>query len=545
MDVEPTAWDSYFQIAGIHGAPYSAWDGAGNGPDPAQIFKGYCTHGSVLFPTWHRPYVALIEQAIQKHALEIAEKYATYQPLWKAAAISLRQPYWDWAASATPPDEIYISDTLTIPGPPNGQPLTVNNPFKWTYRCAQIDSNKIVSDNLKQLRDNIDGKLSSAYNNRRKQALSLLQYVKSWARFSRDDSSKGSGPSQASLEAVHALIHTGFGGISPFFGHMGSPQTAAFDPIFWLHHSQTDRLLSLWLALNSDPNNSELWIPQSKDIDGTWTTPAGGVVDESTDLTPFYNTSQDGHFWKSSDLRVPPNGLFGYSYPEFDGLDFSDRSAVAVAIKNRLNTLYGITVAVQQWHQFHTTGVVTSTSGAWDRADTQTSGPDATAPVVLHWSAHVTAKKFELGGSFCVLLFLGPAPDLPEDWRSSPSYVGEYAAFVNSEPARCANCLKLGMGALVGSNVSLNDAIIERAAVRSLDPSEVVPYLRRELCWRVEGGPTGHVHPGDFDGLEVDVSATPVYLIEKEDDFYPIGELQMYHEVTRGRPGGCLHPHDL
>ena len=50
---------SFFQVGGIHGLPYVAWDSAGES-DPAED-AGYCTHGSVLFPTWHRPYVALYE----------------------------------------------------------------------------------------------------------------------------------------------------------------------------------------------------------------------------------------------------------------------------------------------------------------------------------------------------------------------------------------------------------------------------------------------------------------------------------------------------
>jgi tyrosinase len=52
--------DGYFQIAGIHGRPYLPWDGViGSGVvDPT---RGYCTHGSILFPTWHRPYLALFE----------------------------------------------------------------------------------------------------------------------------------------------------------------------------------------------------------------------------------------------------------------------------------------------------------------------------------------------------------------------------------------------------------------------------------------------------------------------------------------------------
>jgi hypothetical protein len=50
---------SHYSISGIHGEPYVSWDGvqatAGNEN------SGYCTHNSVLFPTWHRPYLALYE----------------------------------------------------------------------------------------------------------------------------------------------------------------------------------------------------------------------------------------------------------------------------------------------------------------------------------------------------------------------------------------------------------------------------------------------------------------------------------------------------
>lgn len=44
---------------GIHGKPFIAWDEApqeGKSKD-----KGYCTHNSILFCTWHRPYLLLFE----------------------------------------------------------------------------------------------------------------------------------------------------------------------------------------------------------------------------------------------------------------------------------------------------------------------------------------------------------------------------------------------------------------------------------------------------------------------------------------------------
>jgi tyrosinase len=46
--------------SGIHGMPYVTWDGSKGSTDPGE-WGGYCTHASILFPTWHRLYVALIE----------------------------------------------------------------------------------------------------------------------------------------------------------------------------------------------------------------------------------------------------------------------------------------------------------------------------------------------------------------------------------------------------------------------------------------------------------------------------------------------------
>jgi tyrosinase len=53
---------SQFGLGGIHGLPNVQWGGSG-GTEPVSQdqWGGYCTHGNVLFPTWHRPYVALYE----------------------------------------------------------------------------------------------------------------------------------------------------------------------------------------------------------------------------------------------------------------------------------------------------------------------------------------------------------------------------------------------------------------------------------------------------------------------------------------------------
>jgi tyrosinase len=57
---------SYYQVAGIHGMPWTSWDGVAGtaGDDKSSSQKGYCPHNMLLFGTWHRPYLALFEVRI-------------------------------------------------------------------------------------------------------------------------------------------------------------------------------------------------------------------------------------------------------------------------------------------------------------------------------------------------------------------------------------------------------------------------------------------------------------------------------------------------
>jgi hypothetical protein len=78
--MDPLDRDSYWQTAGvffrpsllsitwlirrigIHGMPYMPWNES-TLPQSVPVL-GYCTHNSSLFPSWHRPYVALFEVRI-------------------------------------------------------------------------------------------------------------------------------------------------------------------------------------------------------------------------------------------------------------------------------------------------------------------------------------------------------------------------------------------------------------------------------------------------------------------------------------------------
>ena len=111
-----TAWNGITQATAIRTAQFPAWDPAlfanGNIPNEEDIDSrlwnrstqregkkdaGYCSHGSVLFPSWHRPYVTMMEQALCLKMHEIAQEYAVREgrSTYIEAAYRFRMPYFD------------------------------------------------------------------------------------------------------------------------------------------------------------------------------------------------------------------------------------------------------------------------------------------------------------------------------------------------------------------------------------------------------------------------------------------------------------------
>ena len=103
--------------------------------------------------------------------------------------------------------------------------------------------------------------------------------------------------------------------------------------------------------------------------------------------------------------------------------------------------------------------------------------------VVHDWTVRIHFKKYELGQSFAVLIFLGEVPEDASQWRGSPSFVGAHVAFVNSAANQCANCREQADVVSEGF-VHLNRALARH--VSSYEPSVVVPYLRDNLHWRIQ-----------------------------------------------------------
>ena len=106
-------------------------------------------------------------------------------------------------------------------------------------------------------------------------------------------------------------------------------------------------------------------------------------------------------------------------------------------------------------------------------------------PSFWEWTARVEFKKYELGTSFSVLIFLDQVPENPQEWHISPNYVGGHHAFVNSVANRCGNC-RNQQDLVVEGFVHLNHGIAKHSGLGSLAPNFVEPYLKNNLHWRVQ-----------------------------------------------------------
>lgn len=78
----------------------------------------------------------------------------------------------------------------------------------------------------------------------------------------------GSGSPGYDIEYIHNLIHNCVGGL----GTMADLRVAAFDPIFYLHHANVDRLFAMWQALNPDSyiTPTQNWPGSYYEPSGTW-----------------------------------------------------------------------------------------------------------------------------------------------------------------------------------------------------------------------------------------------------------------------------------
>jgi hypothetical protein len=194
---DPTSWA--YQAA-MHGtfAP----------EPPGGALYNECQHGSWYFLPWHRMYLAKFEQIVRDEVIR------------QGGPADWALPYWDYdnpGQSALPP--AFRLATL-----PDGTP----NPLRNATRRADVNNGSALAPAV------VDAAGALAQT--------AFTPAPPGTGFGGGQSTPNHGFNLSGALEIrpHGSVHVSVG------GDMGAFETAALDPIFWLHHANIDRLWAVW-----------------------------------------------------------------------------------------------------------------------------------------------------------------------------------------------------------------------------------------------------------------------------------------------------------
>lgn len=491
---------SYYQIAGIHGVPRQNYDGVGKCASCSA--DGYCTHDSILFLGWHRAYLTLFEQELVSIAKTIAAKYpSSTRASYQAAASALRLPYWDWAAKPSSGNTLptQLTATSVTINTVSGR-KTVKNPL-YSYHFSST-SNLVYSpfvnwpNTLRYPTSNAasatsnEQKAITAFNNIRgslqDQLYQIFSTCDTFPEVGLDTASTGTNKCSNSLEGIHNTVHTTSGGpasSSATGGHMTYLGIAAFDPLFWLHHCNIDRLFAMWQAVHPNSYGGSQNAPAA-----TWTIAKGSNQNTNSPLTPFHRDSS-GNFLTTALVRNWRN--FHYTYPEFAHSDGS-----AASIQKYINNLYGPNAGA-------TAG---SSKRRRDLLDDVSDPLVANNGSLFQYVANIETPRYALNGSYNVFLFNGnPESEDPSEWLLDSNLIGPMGVLAKADTTMSSNDL-LAAGSIPLTR-TLTD-IVSGGALSALTEAIVVPYLKQNLQWRIQGPNGDAIDPTTIPEFDLTIYAS-------------------------------------
>ncbi|XP_066930959.1 uncharacterized protein [Clytia hemisphaerica] len=272
--------DCFWNIASTNAQPFYVMR-----TTPAQstkIWRGYSQHENVLFLPWYRAYLSHLEQALIRQAPP-SEKQLVALPFWDSTS--------DESMTSGLPD-LLMDDYVTIdtydnqiPNPLLGYTLPkaislaesdpkFAKPLGYTTRRYPFSSlrdstnpqyetpdakiqNHYIMQSFKNPKFYLQENVIYALNNGIEQAFKDSLEIEGYNPFS-NVSSQGN---QTSLEDASNKVLEALGGdvnnkqlLGGALGDIGVKEMAAFDPLFFLHMANIDRVFWLWqVKFHTDP----------------------------------------------------------------------------------------------------------------------------------------------------------------------------------------------------------------------------------------------------------------------------------------------------
>lgn len=305
--------------------------------------------------------------------------------------------------------------------------------------------------------------------------------------------------------------------------------TAAFDPIFWLHHCNVDRLFALWQSQHPGAWGGTQTAPHN-----TWTVAAGSSQGMDSPLTPFYKDTSGSAFWTSNQVRQWDT-TFHYTYPEFSNSDGSQKS-----IASYINKLYGPSATATAGSSKRSAApepvVANEVIARPNPALSKRQGDPLKAAngSLFQYIANIQAPRYALNGSYYVYLFQGePGSEDPMEWITDEALIGPMGVLAQPDMTD-KNLVAAGSVPLTRAmtNAVYNGSLFD------LTEDSAVPYLKDTLAWRVASNGTA-IDPGTIDNFEIAVFASTAQLPPDEyslpawSDFIPLVE------ITQNKSGGA------
>ncbi len=331
QELPPTDPNSFFMIAGYHGEPFR---GAGWGN--SSWWGGYCNHGNVLFPTWHRAYCRQIEKALQSipGCESVALPYwdeiddisfkeglpsILTQKRFKLDGVDIKNPLYSYTFQAGVYDNLTPVPDADYSKPPGYE--TVRYPFSGLVGTSDVAATEVHNQQFANMTDdevntilntNVSAWLGPSVTidtGKVRMTGTRAKYNKcldapNYTVFSNNTSatqwnedhfnimpnSTAPKPPDAvvSLESPHNAMHLAIGGfevptlptndadnITGANGDMGENDTAGFDPIFFFHHCFVDKMFWKWQQEHRQTQTLEIipGYPGTNSVDAQGPTP--------------------------------------------------------------------------------------------------------------------------------------------------------------------------------------------------------------------------------------------------------------------------------
>ena len=284
---DPTSWTS---LAAIHGFDQDLWTALDylkpNSPLPSDAdqarFWKQCQHQTWHFLPWHRGYLS------------------SFEAIMRAAIVKLggpddwALPYWNYSDSQDP-NARKLPTAFGQARLPDGKanPLLVTRRYGDGTGRIVITPADVALNALRETEFSANGDGGTT------------GFGGPQTAFQHDGFNNGE------IESLpHNNIHVLIGGRQPdgdpqdasIYGLMTMPDTAALDPIFWLHHANIDRLWEVWLSRDSANRNpsDEQWLSGPADRafampnpDGTGRNFTAADVLDTTKLGYIYDDTSD------------------------------------------------------------------------------------------------------------------------------------------------------------------------------------------------------------------------------------------------------------